>query len=227
MAIKQLWFWLWIWLSKPKLLGWSISRIGMLHTIRKLSISAAHSWHFVEIITLWRHWRHEWRHAMTWRHTMTSWCYVSRLHLSWQSKPVYVRFFIITTHFVKIITLWRHGRDEWRHAMTWRHTMTSWCYVSRLHLSWQSEPAYVNGSETQKIMFFLMATLTFDLWPWHSNLSEILSRWIPLPNFGSVHETVQAWERWQTDRQTDGTDFIPSTADAGGKNELNAESKAF
>ena len=44
-----------------------------------------------------------------------------------------------------IITLWRHGRHKWRHVMTWRCTVTSWCYVSRLHLSWQSEPAYATS----------------------------------------------------------------------------------
>ncbi len=60
-----------------------------------------------------------------------------------------------------------------------------------------------------------------DLWPWPLNSSEILSRSTPLPNFGSVHQSVHPWECWLTDghahTHADGTDFIPSTADAGGK----------
>ena len=36
--------------------------------------------------------------------------------------------------------------------------------------------------------------------------------------FVSICQTVQPWERSQTDRHTDGTDFITSTADTGGKN---------
>ena len=44
--------------------------------------------------------------------------------------------------------------------------------------------------------------MTFDLWPWPCNLSEILSRSIPPLNLESVRSTVQPGERWQTDRQT-------------------------
>ncbi len=45
-----------------------------------------------------------------------------------------------------------------------------------------------------------MAILTFDLWPWPSNLSEILSR--SIPNFATVSQTVQPWECWLTDGHT-------------------------
>ena len=45
-------------------------------------------------------------------------------------------------------------------------------------------------------------------------------RGVRLPNFATLGQTVQPWERRLTDRQTDWhtdrTDFIPSTADAGG-----------
>ncbi len=40
-----------------------------------------------------------------------------------------------------------------------------------------------------------------DLDLWTSNSSEILSRSMPLPNSGSIGQTVQPWERSQTHRQ--------------------------
>ncbi len=39
--------------------------------------------------------------------------------------------------------------------------------------------------------FFKMATLTLDLWPWPSNLSEILSKTMSLSNFRSIAQMVQ------------------------------------
>ncbi len=51
-----------------------------------------------------------------------------------------------------------------------------------------------------------MATLTFDLWPWPSNSSEISSWSTRAPNFGLVCQTVQSWESWQTHTQTDRRD---------------------
>ena len=44
---------------------------------------------------------------------------------------------------------------------------------------------------------------SFDLWPWPSNSSEILSRSTPPSNVGSLCQTVQPGERWQTHRHTD------------------------
>ncbi len=43
----------------------------------------------------------------------------------------------------------------------------------------------------------------FDLWPWPLNSSKILSKAMSTPNFRSVAQTVQPWERWQTDTHTD------------------------
>ncbi len=71
--------------------------------------------------------------------------------------------------------------------------------VTCRHMTWQSEHTQVNPSENPKTTFFNLATLTFDLWPWPSNSFEILSTSIPPTNFGSVHQMVQLWERWQTD----------------------------
>ena len=57
-------------------------------------------------------------------------------------------------------------------------------------------------------------TLTFDLWPWPLNSSEISSRSTPVPNFRSEWQRVWLWECSLTCRQTyghtHGTDFIPS-----------------
>ncbi len=127
----------------------------------------------------------------------------------------------------------------WRHAVTSRRDirtsrrdiMRSHHNVTWHHMTWQSESAQVNPSETPKITFFNLATLTFDLWPWPSNSSEIYLRSIPILNYRSVRETVRSWERQLTDRrthtETHGTDFIPSTADAGGKNRWSINTRAF
>ena len=105
------------------------------------------------------------------------------------------------------------------HDVTWRHDVMPWRHMtSGVMTNWL---CVIHPSETSEITFFNLATLTFDLWPWPLNLAEIISRSFPLPNLVTLGQTVQPWERWLTDtqthRQTDGTDFIPSTADAGGK----------
>ena len=46
-----------------------------------------------------------------------------------------------------------------------------------------------------KITFFNLVTLTFDLWPWPSNSSEMLSSSTAPLNFRSVPQTVQPVER--------------------------------
>ncbi len=112
-----------------------------------------------------------------------------------------------------ITTSWRavtwHHVTFWCHGMTsddvrWRHVMKSHHNVKCRHMTWQSESAHINLSETPKIMFFNMATLTFDLWPWPLYSSEISSKSTPVPNFRSVPQTVWLWERSLTDRRTDG-----------------------
>ena len=95
------------------------------------------------------------------------------------------------------------------HTMVWRHRTSYGMTVTSLH-----GPSH---QRLRKFTFSNMATLTFDPWPWPLNSSKIWPRYIPPPNFRFVLQTVQPWERWQTDRQTDMTDFIPSIADAGGK----------
>ena len=51
---------------------------------------------------------------------------------------------------------------------------------------------------------FDLVTWIFDLWPWPSNSSEILSRSIPIWNFVSICQAVWPWERWRTDRRKHG-----------------------
>ncbi len=79
------------------------------------------------------------------------------------------------------------------------HGVTSWQNTKRL-----------NPPETSEFTFFNLVTLTFDLWPWPSKSSEILSRSMPPPNFaiGSLRQTVQPWERSQTDRHTHRRDWF-------------------
>ena len=50
-----------------------------------------------------------------------------------------------------------------------------------------------------------------------TNPSEILSGSTPPPNFWSVDQTDQPGGSRLTETQTDGTDFIPWTANEGGK----------
>ncbi len=105
-----------------------------------------------------------------------------------------------------------------------RHAVTSWCraVTSGVMTKWLCA-IYIGHTigKSRKITFFKIATLTFDLWPWPSNLSEVLSKAMFLPNFRSVAQTVQSWERWQTDRQTDAhtdwTDSIPLQTPTGGR----------
>ncbi len=116
----------------------------------------------------------------------------------------------------RAVTSWRDvtllPKDiKWRDIMKLLH-MTSYWMTKRTCTDqpiWKSENHVFQPSD-------------LDLWPWPSNLSEILSRSIPPLNLESVRSTVQPGERWQTDRQTDthtdGTDSIPSTAYAGGNN---------
>ena len=111
--------------------------------------------------------------------------------------------------------------------MVWCHAMTSDDVVTSLHditrrydvTVWHQMTSYVmkvnlhgpTNQEIWKIAFFNIATLTFDLWPWPSNSSEMSSRYTSPLNFRSVCQMVQSG-----DRRTDRTDFIPSTAAAGG-----------
>ena len=96
--------------------------------------------------------------------------------------------------------LWRHV-TSWRlyRDVTWHHAVTSHDVMV-----WRHMPSFCNDrmylSETSEITFFNLATLTFDLWP--LNLAEIISRSFPLPNFVTLGQTVQPWERWLTDTQT-------------------------
>ena len=61
--------------------------------------------------------------------------------------------------------------------VTWRHDIVPWRHItSGVMIKWLCA-IYIGHTmrKSRKITFFKMATLTFDLWPWPSNLSEILS----------------------------------------------------
>ena len=97
----------------------------------------------------------------------------------------------------------RHAVTSWRRTITSHDVMTSYCDVMWRHMtSGVMTNCVIHPSETSKITFFNLATLTFDLWPWPLNLSEIISRSTPPPNFGSVCQMVQPWERSQTGTHT-------------------------
>ena len=83
----------------------------------------------------------------------------------------------------------------WRHVTSWRHSVTSHDILCH-----DRESTWAVPSQVSKIHVFQHGDL--DLWPWPSNSSEILSRYICPPNFGSVLQTVRPWERWQTHTQT-------------------------
>ena len=102
----------------------------------------------------------------------------------------------------------RHALTSWRRTTTSRDVMTSYCDVTWRHavtsydVRLQSGTTQDNPSGTPENDVFNMATLTFDLWPWPSNLAEILPRSITTPNFVTLGQTVRLWERSLTDRQT-------------------------
>ncbi len=103
----------------------------------------------------------------------------------------------------------------------WRH-MTSYVITKRLCAIYTGHT--IKTSENHVFQNGDLDLWPMRLWPWPSNSSEILLKAISLPNFRSVAQAVQSWERWQTDTHThtqSGTDSIPSTADAGGKNYLS------
>ncbi len=105
------------------------------------------------------------------------------------------------------------------HDVTWRH-MTSWCH-NWCHTSSQNGSVQfiqVTPSKSPKITFINMVTLTFDLWPWPSNSSEIWWSLLCVQNVSSIGRTVQPAELKQTQKhtQTDATENITSLAIAGG-----------
>ncbi len=60
-------------------------------------------------------------------------------------------------------------------------------------------------------------TLTFELIQDIIKVNACTKFWVCMSNGSAVRELTDAHTHTHTDRQTDGTDFIPSTADAGGK----------
>ncbi len=129
-----------------------------------------------------------WHNLTLWRHgvmsrDVTSWRYV--LH---GVAPCDV----LTSR--RHVTPWRCDVMAWDHVPSWRNVLTSWHDVMSWHdIRWflfvMTQCAKANPSETSDIMFFNLVTLA------PSNSSEILSRSMPLPNFGSVHQTIQPWMR--------------------------------
>ncbi len=83
---------------------------------------------------------------------------------------------------------------SWHHAVTWRDVIF---YVIICH-----DKMNLYRSTHQKLQNHVFQHGDLDLWPWPSNSSEILSESTPIPNFGSVRQTVQPRESWQTHTQT-------------------------
>ncbi len=121
----------------------------------------------------------------------------------------------LTTHY-KYTFHALHVVTPWRHNMMLRRDVI-WHFMS-----WQRESTWVK-SENPKITFFDLVTLTYDLdlrthmrYCQCQMLYQILGPYVKLFS----HERAE----WQTDRHThgytDGTDFIPLTADAGGNQKM-------
>ncbi len=114
--------------------------------------------------------------------------------------------------FVSILA-WKtllHDISAIQSILSQRYQMMSW-----RHMMWHDKEN-LHRSTHQKIWLCDPVTLTFNLWPWPSNVAEIISWSFLTPNFMDLGQTVKPWERWRTDtqthRQTDATDSIPSTA---------------
>ena len=82
------------------------------------------------------------------------------------------------------------------YGVTSCHGVTSYHGVTSCHDNMDRHASlHRNSSETPKVMFFNIVTLTFDLWPWTSNSSKILSRSLPVPNLAPIRQTVWPVER--------------------------------
>ena len=127
------------------------------------------------------------------------------------------------------VTPWRHMTSNGVIC----HDKMDVCYLHRSHHQifnlaspdvMTSHDLLLLWQNVQILTHLKLRKSRFSTWrPWPLNSSEILSSSTRPANFGSVCQTVQPWESSQTDRHThtDGTDSIPSTTDAGGKNNLN------
>ena len=111
-------------------------------------------------------------------------------------------------HVVYVITQCLMTSHKWRHDVMWRQ-MTSrdikWRHVTSNDvifqvLVFQYDVFQCITIYEKKLRFFQTGDL--ERWPWSSNCSEISSRFIPVPNIGSVGLTVQSWECWQTHTHT-------------------------
>ena len=78
--------------------------------------------------------------------------------------------------------IWERHVTKWCHQ--WHH-MTSWHSRTGQDFTWSN-----SNQKTGEITFFVPMTLTFDVWPWPSNSSEILSRSIPVPTLVPIHRPV-------------------------------------
>ncbi len=118
---------------------------------------------------------------------------------------------------------WCHGVTSWRHTMTsWRHTMTSHYIIMSQH-----RPAFcilALKPENLRHHVFDLVTLTFDLWPLPIELVQDFIKVNPCAKFRdrtSIRSVMRVFTNshthTHTHRQTDGSVFITSTADAGGK----------
>ncbi len=73
----------------------------------------------------------------------------------------------------------------WHNVIPWRH-MTSWHHRTGQDFTW----SHSNKKVLRKSHFFVPMTLTFDLWPWPSNLYEILSRSILVTTLVTIRQAV-------------------------------------
>ena len=97
----------------------------------------------------------------------------------------------------------RHDVVPWRHMMTkWHHIVTSRDVMTLHHIMSYDKVNLPWGQPIWKSENHIFQPSDLDLWPWPSDLYEILSRSIPPPNFESVCSTVQTGEFWQTHRHT-------------------------
>ncbi len=166
----------------------------------------------------------------------------SRRHMSWQGEPAQVRpyenleitFWCLKSAFHVCLALRCHHILSVFLPQTSNDVMTSHRDVTwrqdvmpSYDVTWRQDvtPSYVmtkwtcTGQAIWRSGNYVFQSSDLDLWPWPSNSSEILSRSTLLPNFGSVCQRVQPWERWQTDALT-GPILYPQSLTREGINEI-------
>ncbi len=94
-------------------------------------------------------------------------------------------------------------RDTQINFVMSRDVMSSYCCVTWSHTIGHKDFTWeFNSGKSLKITFADLVTLTFDLRPWPTIPTYVISRSTSMPKIKVIGQTVQPWEYTHTDRNT-------------------------